>query len=140
MYFPLPVELTLVCAETDTTADVVWEVVRELVDVVKGVLVDVCDWFDVAEPIGETDGDVDTVFEIDADDVWELLGEDELLCNDVDVAEPLTVELLVAVPDTVEDELDVVVEVADIVEVVVPDNVAYADEVSLEVASLDIVG
>ena len=91
---------------------------------VKGVLVDVCDGLDVAELIGETDGVVDTVFDKDEDVVGELLGEDELLCNDVVVAEILDVE----------------VEVSDTVEVAVPDNVAWADKVSLEVASLDIVG
>lgn len=95
-----------------------------MVNVVKGVLVDVCDGMDVAEPIGETDGVVDTVFDKDADDVGELLGEDELLCIDVVVAEILDVE----------------VEVADIVDVAVSDNVAWADNVSLEVDSLDIVG
>ena len=67
----------------------------------KGVLVDVCDGLDVAELIGETDGVVDTVFEVDGDDVRKLLGEDELLCNDVVVGEILTVELLVAVPENV---------------------------------------
>ena len=122
----------------------------------KGVLVDVCDGLDVAEPIEETDGVVDTVFDKDEDVVGELLGEDELLRIDVVVAEilavelpqavlllvpeELAVELLVAVPDTVEDTLDVEVDVSDKVEVAVPDNVACADEVSLEVASLDIVG
>ena len=95
-----------------------------MVNVAKGVLVDVCDGLDVAEPIGETDGVVDIVFDKDEDVVGELLGEDELLRIDVVVAEILDVE----------------VEVADTVEVAVPDNVAWADEVSLEVALLDIVG
>ena len=105
-----------------------------------GVLVDVCDGLEVAEPIGEIDDVVDTVFDKDEDVVGELLGEDERLLIDVVVAEilavellvavlllvpeELAVELLVAVPDTVANPLDVVVEVADIVEVAVPDSVA----------------
>lgn len=64
---PLVVELAVIWELFDAAADVVWELVGELVDVGCGVLDEVAERFDVDETSGDADEDMDAVFEVDGD-------------------------------------------------------------------------